>query len=122
MKKINLITFCVGVCLLAFVLVGAAMSDKNFARNIANNSEKISIANDSAKNSATVNQVEGIYIFTDCKPVREYEYLGSVNALTANGYYEQVRSASIKQGKKKYPTMDALIIHDEGKADCIKLK
>lgn len=30
------------------------------------------------KSTATVNQIKGYYIFVDCKPDKEYEFLGTV--------------------------------------------
>lgn len=74
------------------------------------------------KSAATVNTVEGVYVFTDSKPTQAYDYLGTVNAMTMNGLYTEERSASIKQAKKKYPTVEGIIIHDDGKADAIKFK
>lgn len=82
------------------------------------------------KNStAEVNQVEGLLIFTDCKPVKEYEYLGTVKSNTGgfgNLQYEGVRNRLIKKVKKEYPKADGAIMYlnygQADKADAIKFK
>lgn len=64
------------------------------------------------KNSTgEVNQVEGLYIYTDCKPVQEYIYLGSVKSSgVTNPQYSNVRDALIKKVKKEYDNADAVIL------------
>lgn len=65
------------------------------------------------KNStAEVNQLEGIYIYTDCKPVKEYIYLGSVKLSggVSNPQYSNVRDALIKKVNKEYENVDAVIL------------
>lgn len=82
------------------------------------------------KNStAEVNQVEGLLIFTDCKPVKEYEYLGTVKSNTGgfgNAQYEGVRNRLIKKVKSEYPKADGAIMYlnygQADKADAIKFK
>ena len=82
------------------------------------------------KNStAEVNQVEGLLIFTDCKPVKEYEYLGTVKSSTGgfgNSQYEGVRNRLIKKVKNEYPKADGAIMYlnygQADKADAIKFK
>lgn len=57
-------------------------------------------------------QIEGLYIFTDCKPVKEYVYLGTVknSAGINNPQYSNVRDYLIKRAKKEYDDADALIL------------
>ena len=80
------------------------------------------------KSAARVEQYEGIYIFTDCKPVEAYDYLGSVKYSGGFGdaNYTSVRDVLLKRTKKDHPTADAIILHlkagDTDKADAIKFK
>ena len=62
--------------------------------------------------TAEVNQHEGLYIFTDCKPVMEYETLGFVmTSIPIMDNYETQRDAFIKKAKGKYKTLEGLILH-----------
>jgi len=79
--------------------------------------------------TAEANMIEGLIIFTDCKPVKEYEYLGTVKSNTGgfgNAQYEGVRNRLIKAAKKEYPGADAIIMYlntgQTDKADAIKFK
>lgn len=77
---------------------------------------------------AVVNQVEGLYIFSDSKPVEKYTYLGTVkgNFVWSSGQYESIRDALIKKARKNYQNFDGLILNlkDQGidKADVIKFE
>lgn len=83
-----------------------------------------------AKNStAEVEQYEGIFIFTDSKPVKEYDYLGTIKGPSITwdgGQYFGLRNSLIKKCKKDYPSANALILHPNNngfdKADVIKFK
>jgi hypothetical protein len=87
-------------------------------------------------NTAEVNQFQGYYIFTDCKPVKEYDYIGTVGATEvqyigglnfADLTYDQlatnlvtVAKRKIKRGKMK--NGNAFIIHPESEtADLIQI-
>lgn len=80
------------------------------------------------KNTAEVNSLQGLYIFTDCKPVNEYEYLGTVKSAISLGddQYSGVRDRLIKKSKKEYPSADGLILSlktgGADMADAIKFK
>jgi hypothetical protein len=81
------------------------------------------------KSLATVQQIQGMYIFTDSTPKAEYEFLGSVKGGMfggGNGQYQPVRDELIKQARKKYPQANGLILHfvngDTDKADAVKFK
>ncbi|MFY9307818.1 MAG: hypothetical protein WAQ28_02095 [Bacteroidia bacterium] len=85
-------------------------------------------AYDSKKNTAEVEQYQGVYIFCDSKPVMEYDYLGTVKGgLGAmGGQYAGIRDNLIKRAKKEYPNAEGLIlILKEGgtdRCDAIKFK
>ncbi len=75
-----------------------------------------------SKQTAHVETFQNVYVFTDSKPVMEYEYLGTVKVkLGITGYYDETRNILIKNAKKEYPQLDAIIIR-EFKADVIKFK
>lgn len=80
---------------------------------------------DVRKNTAEVEQVHGIYVFTDCKPVADYEYIGKVTAFwVASQDYETVRDEVIRQVKKKQKEANAVILHFSGSnytGDAIKI-
>jgi hypothetical protein len=71
------------------------------------------------KASAEANQYQGVYVFTDSKPVSEYKYLGSVkpkgrglDLIGGNtGSYSDIRDRLIKAAKKNYPSADGLILN-----------
>lgn len=64
------------------------------------------------KNAATVEQFEGLYIFTDSRPQRKYKYLGSVKAtFSMSGQYHAVRKILANKVRKEYPNAEGLIIH-----------
>lgn len=70
-----------------------------------------SVSYEVKKSTGEVNQVEGLYIYTDCKPVQEYIYLGSVKSVgVSNPQYSNVRDALIKKVKKEYDNADAVIL------------
>ena len=83
---------------------------------------------DIKKSNADVNQYEGVYVFTDSKPQKDYEYLGTVKISLGlgSGQYQNVRNSLIKKAKKEDPQADGLIMNfkDMGtdRADAIKFK
>jgi hypothetical protein len=84
--------------------------------------------NDFKKSHSEVDQYQGIFVFTDSKPLKEYEYLGTVKMTMGlgSGQYQNVRNVLIKKAKKDYPQADGLIMNfkDGGtdRADAIKFK
>lgn len=82
--------------------------------------------NDKAK--AEVNQLQGVYVFTDSKPIKEYDYLGTVkNTFTmGSGQYQPLRDKLIKKLKKDFPTADGAIFYfnngSTDRCDAIKFK
>ncbi len=74
------------------------------------------------KNTAEVVSSQNVLVFMDSKPVKEYEYLGTVKMTVAwTGVYSEIKTYLIKTAKKNYPECDAIII-DRGSADVIKFK
>ncbi len=89
-----------------------------------------SIKFEATKGTAEVNQIQGLYIFTDSKPVKEYEYLGTVKTSSVvsvgSTQYQPVRDKMIKKLKKDFPEADgAIFFFNNGssdKCDAIKFK
>lgn len=80
---------------------------------------------DTEKEKATVEQMEGLYVFIKSKPTAENDYLGSVKkSLALTGNPEEMLNAMIKKVKKEYPNADGIIFTSVSmdKADAIKFK
>ena len=81
-----------------------------------------------SKKTAEVQIYQNIKVFTDCTPVMEYEYLGTIKLGISftSGQYQPIRDSFIKSAKKQYPQCDGIILHfvDGGvdSADVIKFK
>ena len=79
-------------------------------------------------NRAEVNQVQGIMIFTDSKPLQQYKYLGTVKAfrMAGSSQYQPLRDHLVKKLKKDYPAANGAIFHltsgGTDYADAIKLQ
>lgn len=72
--------------------------------------------------TAEVERYQNLYVFTDCKPVKEYDYLGTVKVrLSVGERYTEFRDILIKNAYKKYPNADGIIITGD-KADVIKFR
>jgi hypothetical protein len=85
------------------------------------------------KSDATVEQVQGMYVFVDAMPKAEYDFLGTISAgsgfgkvMVSAAEYEPKKNRLIKNAKEKYPQADGLIIHfnrgGKDTADAIKFK
>ena len=82
------------------------------------------------KSAASVNQVQGIYLFIESRPAGEYEFLGNIKPQGRfwNVYskFEEARDALVKSVKEKYTSADGLIFHfndsKNASADAIKFK
>jgi len=78
--------------------------------------------------TAEVEQIEGVYIFTDSRPVLDYQYLGTVKSSVTwvSTQYHSVRNVLIKKAKREFPNANGLIFHfkDGGtdKCDAIRFK
>ena len=78
---------------------------------------------DIKNNTAETNQIEGLYIFTDSKPVKEFEFIGTEKiTFSMSGSYEAVINKIAKKARKEFPTAQALIFDGEGQAQIIKFK
>lgn len=77
---------------------------------------------------ASVNQVQGIYVFTDSRPADPYEYLGSVKSTVTFGgsQYQATRDRLIKRLKNDFPTAQGAILYFTAgapdRADAIKFQ
>ncbi|MFA6066880.1 MAG: hypothetical protein WC707_06890 [Candidatus Babeliaceae bacterium] len=78
------------------------------------------------KNTAIVEQMQGVCIFYKSKPAGNYDYIGSVKApgITNSVKPGPMVETMIKKMKKDYSSADGIIFTDENmdKADAIKLK
>jgi hypothetical protein len=77
------------------------------------------------KDAATVEQMEGFYVFCDAKPTRPYKYLGTAKfVLGLQTQYAPVRNRLLKVARKSYPDADGIILRFNNmsvdKADVIK--
>lgn len=77
-----------------------------------------------SKKTAEVEIYQNIRVFTDCKPIAEYDYLGTVKVrIAVTGQYLECRDILLKNAKKDYPNCEGIIITGEGdKADVIRFK
>lgn len=77
------------------------------------------------KSAAVVSSEQGVYIFVQCKPVAEYEYLGTIKKSVAlTGEPSEMLNAMLKKLKKDFPAADGIIFTsaDMDKADAVKFK
>lgn len=82
---------------------------------------------DVRQSTAEVNQEQGVYIFVDSKPVKKYEYLGTVKVSIAwDNDYTTLKNVLVKKLKKEYPQANGAIIMEIGgnvpKADAILIE
>lgn len=62
--------------------------------------------------TAEVEKVDGLYIFTDCKPVLPYDSIGAVDAGFVTGtQYETIRDNIVKRVNKLYKDADGIVIN-----------
>lgn len=79
-------------------------------------------------NLAKVEQFQGLYIFTDCTPTKEYKYIETIKFSGGfnNLQYSNVRDTMIKRVRKKYSEAEGIVLkfviggNDVG--DAIKFK
>lgn len=86
---------------------------------------------DPTETTAEVNRIRGIAIFTDSKPVKDFEVIGTVkipNMTMKDHVYYVCRDELVVKAKEKYPDAAGLMIYsDQGgqawyTADVIKFK
>ena len=82
------------------------------------------IKNPFTKNAATVEQMEGIYIFYMSKPVAETEYIGTYKMkFIVDDKPKLLLPKLIREAKKQFPTCEAIIIpFDMYQCDAVKFK
>lgn len=75
-------------------------------------------------NEATVEQMQGLFIFHLSKPTAEYDYLGSVKpgAVVPSKEFSVLLKIMIKRAKEDFPLANGLIVHEDYTADAITLK
>jgi hypothetical protein len=60
---------------------------------------------------AHVEEVNGVLIFTDSKPVMPYDSLGTVElSFVTDTQYQSIRNHLLKKAKKRYPNVQGLIM------------
>jgi hypothetical protein len=80
------------------------------------------------KSTAEVDMISGFYVFSDSKPVSEFDFLGSVKgqSMSMNPQYTNIRDGILKRVKKEYPDANGVILHlnsgGTDRADAIKIK
>ena len=59
--------------------------------------------------TAQAQKIDGIYVFTDCKPSAQYDILGDVHIKTISSvyYYDKARNNLIVQAKEKFSNIGA---------------
>ncbi len=85
--------------------------------------------NQDSRDTALVNQYEGMYVFSESKPLTRYQFLGTVDTrkvIFADPQYQYIRDYLVKEAKKKYPNADGIILRlsagDRDRADVVKFK
>ena len=66
---------------------------------------------DYKKSDAKVNQAEGIYIFLESTPLKEYEVLGTVKktGIVWSGQPNEMLRIILRRARRDYPNCDAII-------------
>jgi hypothetical protein len=60
---------------------------------------------------ARVTQLDGLYIFTDCLPINQFDSIGSVDLGFISGtQYDNIKTNLIKRTKKQFPEAEGLIL------------
>ena len=65
---------------------------------------------ESKKSTSEVDQIQGFYIFAKSKPVKDFEYLGTVKGpMIGNHEFDSLVELMIKNAKKEFPEANALV-------------
>lgn len=86
------------------------------------------VAYEISNKTAEANKVDGLFVFTDSQPVKDYEKLGEVKLTLSLGsaQYSDLRDKLIKKAKKDYPQCEAVICYfhtgSTDRAEAIKFK
>lgn len=78
------------------------------------------------KSACNAEKIEGVYVFIHCKPVAQYDFVGTVKitGMVSVNSLDHMMNLCIKQARKDYPTADAIIVTGANceKADAVKFK
>ncbi|MFN5985235.1 MAG: hypothetical protein ACK46Y_03490 [Fluviicola sp.] len=80
---------------------------------------------EASKSIAEVSIIDGVSIFTDSKPLSQYDELGVVElSFSSDTQYQSVRDNLIKKAKKKYPNTNGLIFdfNKKGIDKCVAIQ
>lgn len=80
---------------------------------------------ETSKANAQVSIIDGVFIFTDSKPLSSYEELGVVELyFSGDTQYQSIRDNLIKKARKKYPEAEGLIFdfNKKGIDKCIAIQ
>lgn len=77
--------------------------------------------------TAEVKKIDGISIFADCKPVKDYEVLGEVElsyfSFSNGSKAGKIQTKLVGKAKEKFPSMQGIIYNIDGEsASVIKFK
>lgn len=62
------------------------------------------------KATSEADLVQGVYIFVKCKPVKNYKFLGTVNAPYIGSHeFDDIVNSMLKNLKKHYPNANGLV-------------
>ncbi len=62
------------------------------------------------KESAEVERVQGLYVFVKAKPLKEYEFLGTVTGPAVSSHeFDVLLEKFIKRVKEKYPDAEGIV-------------
>jgi len=66
------------------------------------------------KDYASVNQVSGLYVFIESKPLADYEVLGTVKktGMVWSGKAKEMQSILIRRAQDDYPKCEGIIFDD----------
>lgn len=72
----------------------------------------IKLTNNKSPVLSKITRKNGYYIFTDCEPLSNYKYIGTVQSKNTAGsaQYTALRDKLIKRGKKSFPEANGIIL------------
>ncbi|MBX7142521.1 MAG: hypothetical protein K1X63_15715 [Chitinophagales bacterium] len=99
---------------------------KSFFVTMALTAMLFAFKQESQKDLARVNRVQGFYIFSQCQPLADYAVLGTVKktGVVMTGSPTEMFNILIKKVQKEYPNANGIIFDDVAMehATCIELK
>lgn len=62
--------------------------------------------------SVIINKIDGVFVFSECKPIAPHDTIGEVSAeVSITGEYPELRDKLVRRAKKKFPTLDGIILN-----------